>query len=224
MQAVMISMSASTAIRTMRHTAERSGGLPRESGREARHLYDHKKEIALTADLEESYPAGTEVSEILFDVRERYQVTGYVQGQEAAFADKDEDGYLKAWTDTYYNYEHGPYFYVTEKGSNTPLQTYEELKRNKSYEVKYGRNSYGDSCSLVETAVNEYGNTCRDTVNNVAIHPAVDYTVKNEAVAAFKAVRGIRRLNRSTMGVPISRDAFPFSGLRSMWRTTRPIP
>lgn len=145
-----------------------------------------------------------------------------MQGQEAAFADKDYDGYLNAWTDYYGSY--GPYFYVTEKGSNSPLSGWDWLKRNKTYEVRYGMDSYGDTCSLLETAVNEYGDTCWDTVNHVVIHPAVDYTVKNEAVAEFKAVPGIRRLHRSPIGVPLSRDAFPFRRLRSMWRTTRPIP
>lgn len=149
-----------------------------------------KKEIALTADLEESYLAGSYVSEILYYVQSRYQVTGYVQGQEEAFAYKDGNGYLKAWTDEYNYNGYGPYFYVTEKGSNTPLMSYEQLQRNKTYEVKYGMDSDGNFCSLLETAVNEDGFTCWDTVNDVAIHPAVDYTVKNAAVAEFKAKQG----------------------------------
>lgn len=149
-----------------------------------------KKEIALTADLEESYLAGSYVSDILYYVQSRYQVTGYVQGQEEAFAYKDGNGYLKAWTDEYNYNGYGPYFYVTEKGSNTPLMSYEQLQRNKTYEVKYGMDSDGNFCSLLETAVNEDGFTCWDTVNDVAIHPAVDYTVKNAAVAEFKAKQG----------------------------------
>lgn len=149
-----------------------------------------KKEIALTADLEESYPAGTYVNEILYDVQRRYQVTGYVQGQEEAFAYKDENGYLKAWTDEYNYNGYGPYFFVAEKGSNTPLMSYEQLQRNKTYEVKYGMDSDGNFCSLLETAVNENGDTCWDIVNDVAIHPARDYTVKNAAVAEFKAKQG----------------------------------
>lgn len=148
-----------------------------------------QKEIALTADLEKSYPAGTYVSEILSEVSSRYQVTGYVQGQEDAFAYKDEGYYLKAWTD-HYGSSYGPYFYVTEKGSNTPLNDWERLKRNKAYEVRYGMDSDGNSCSLVETATHEDGNPCWDTVNDVAIRPAVDYKVKKDAVAEFTVKPG----------------------------------
>lgn len=143
-----------------------------------------EKEIALTADLEKSYPAGTYVDEILNDVQSRYQVTGYVQGQEAAFADKYNDRYLKAWTDYYATY--GPYFYVAEKGSNDRLGTYDRLKRNKTYEVRYD----AENCSLVETATHEDGNPCWDTVNDVAIRPAVDYRVMKDAVAEFTVKPG----------------------------------
>lgn len=163
-----------------------------------------KREIALTADLEESYPAGTYVYDIVQDVQNRYQVTGYVQGQEEAFADKDWNGYLRAWTDEYNNYVHGPYFYVTEKGSNTSLSSGEQLKRNKTYEVRYGMDSDGDTCSLLDTAVNENGDTCWDTVNAVPIHPARDYTVKDALVATFTAKPG----NSMIASVPYSGTNF----------------
>lgn len=144
-----------------------------------------QKEIALTADLEKSYPAGMYVYEILSDVSSRYQVTGYVQGQEDAFAYKDEGYYLKAWTDGY-GYSTGPDFYVAEKGSNDRLGTYDRLKRNKTYEVRYD----AENCSLVEAATHEDGNPCWDTVNDVGIYPAVDYKVKKDAVAEFTVKPG----------------------------------
>lgn len=132
-----------------------------------------KKEIALTADLDETYKAGTSVNSVLEDVNSRYKVSGYVTGQEAAFS-KDYDGEVPAW-----GYD-GPYFYVVEKGSKTPLESDEMLKRDKSYEVRYDR----DRSDLVEYCY------YRDTVNNVRIRPAVDYIIKNEPVAVFTAVVG----------------------------------
>ena len=121
-----------------------------------------KKEIALTADLEKSYKAGTSVYDVLQDVRSRYQVTGCVPGQEEPFADKNADGYL--WAFDYW----GPVFYVTEKGSNDQLDTRDKLKRDKTYEVRYD----ADNVSLV-------GYAGWDTVNDVAICPYLDYKVSN---------------------------------------------
>lgn len=135
-----------------------------------------KREIALTADLDESYKAGTYVSDILDVVRSRYQVTGYVKGQEEAFADKYDGGYLKAWGEDAY----GPSFYVTEEGSNDRLDEWsDKLKRDKTYVVRYDSENS-------ELTYDRYG----DSENKVEFCPANDYTVKNAPVATFKAVKG----------------------------------
>lgn len=141
------------------------------------------KEIALTADLEKEYLAGTEVDQILEEVNSRYQVTGYVQGQESVFAYKEYDDTLPAWGNA------GPYFYVTEKGGNTPLNSWERLKRNKAYEVRYGMDSDGNSCSLVDVTIDGW-DPYWDTVNDVGIYPATDYKVKKDAVAEFTVKPG----------------------------------
>ncbi|MDE7179158.1 MAG: Ig-like domain-containing protein [Lachnospiraceae bacterium] len=170
-------------------------------GRDAEHPYGLKvgtfkitqKEIALTADLNETYTAGTTVESVLADVRNRYKVTDYVMGQEAAFAEKDDDGYLQAW-------EYGPYFYVVEKGSNTQLESNEVLKRDKSYEVRYDWDS----------SLTDYCDDIWDTVNNVHICPAIDYTIKNEPVAAFTTVPG----NSSIASVSWSNYSSTISNVR----------
>lgn len=136
-----------------------------------------QKEIALTADLEKEYLAGTEVDQILEEVNSRYQVTGYVQGQESVFAYKEYDDTLPAWGNA------GPYFYVTEKGSNTAL--YDRLKRNKTYEVRYD----AENCSL-DNVTNWEGYPYWDTVNDVGIYPATDYKVKKDVVAEFTVKPG----------------------------------
>lgn len=171
-------------------------------GRDEEHPYGLKvgtfkitqKEIALTADLNETYTAGTSVGSVLSDVNSRYKVTGFVPGQEEAFAEKDYDGYLAAWG----NY--GPYFYVVEKGSNTSLGYYDTLKRDKSYEVRYD----SVESALAEYAYNEDGYACWDTVNDVRICPATDYTVKSsEPVATFTTVPGnssITSVSRNNIG------------------------
>lgn len=135
------------------------------------------KEIALTADLEKEYLAGTDVDQILREVNSRYQVTGYVQGQESVFAYKEYDDTLPAWSNA------GPYFYVTEKGSNTAL--YDRLKRNKTYEVRYD----AENCSL-DNVINWEGYPYWDTVNDVGIYPATDYKVKKDVVAEFTVKPG----------------------------------
>lgn len=141
------------------------------------------KEIALTADLEKEYLAGTDVDQILREVNSRYQVTGYVQGQESVFAYKDYNDTLPAWDNA------GPYFYVTEKGGNTPLNSGERLKRNKAYEVRYGMDSDGNSCSLVDVTIDGW-DPYWDTVNDVGIYPATDYKVKKDVVAEFTVKPG----------------------------------
>lgn len=132
-----------------------------------------QREISLTADLEATYQAGTYVSDILSEVRSRYQVENYVKGQEEAFVYKNEDGMLKAWG------EYGPFFYVVEAGGGMRLESYEKLARNKTYEVRYD-SEYGLS----------YDYAGWDTENDVSIYAAADYTVKNAPIAAFTTVPG----------------------------------
>lgn len=127
-----------------------------------------KREIALTADLDETYTAGTDVWDVLEEVYNRYKVTGYVTGQEEAF--KNYDGSSAAWGDLS--------FYVAEKGSAT--RCYGQLERNKTYEVWYD----SDDSTL-------YDEVGWDSVNKVPINAATDYMVKtNEPVATFKVVPG----------------------------------
>lgn len=150
-------------------------------GRDDEHEYGMKlgtfkitqKEIELTADLDETYKAGTSVSSVLEDVNSRYKVTGYVTGQGKAFE-------KSSWGDAPEAWDYGPYFYMVEKGSNTRLYSYDTLERNKSYEVRYDR----------ENSELSYYSDYRDTVNNVWIYPARDYKIKNEPVAEFTTVPG----------------------------------
>lgn len=131
-----------------------------------------KREIALKADLDESYTAGIYASDIVDEVKQRFEVTNYVKGQEEAFAEKNYDNTLKAWG------ESGPDFYVAEKDSGKRVD--DKLKRDKTYEVRYdNENSW-----LVDDS------DCWDSVNGVAIKPAADYTVKNDPVAEFKVAKG----------------------------------
>lgn len=133
-----------------------------------------KREIALKADLDESYTAGIYASDIVDEVKQRYEVTNYVKGQEEAFAEKDYDGTLKAWEG------YGPDFYVAEKDSGKRVENYDKLKRDKTYEVRYDNES-----SVLEEYID-----CWDSVNGVDIKPAADYKVKNDPVAEFKVAKG----------------------------------
>lgn len=132
-----------------------------------------RREIALTANLDVSYKAGTYVDDVLENVRSRYQVNNYVSGQEEAFADKDYYGYLKAWDNN------GPDFYIAEKGTNNRLGDWDKLGRNKTYEVRYD--------SETSTMTYDY---LWDSENGVNYTPATDYTVSNAPVAEFKAETG----------------------------------
>lgn len=146
-----------------------------------------KREIALKADLDESYKAGIYASDIVDEVKQRYEVTNYVKGQEEAFVEKDSDGRLKAWEG------YGPDFYVAEKDSGKRVENYDKLKRDKTYEVRYDTN-----VELVDFA------GCFDSLTGEPIFPARDYTVKNDPVAEFKVTKG----NSSVDSVDYSGTSF----------------
>ncbi len=153
-----------------------------------------KREIALKAELDENYTAGITAETIVNEVKQRYEVTNYVKGQEEAFAEKNYDGTLIAWGG------YGPDFYVAEKDSGKRVE--DKLKRDKTYEVRYDNEASG---------LEEYID-CWDSVNGVEIKPAADYTVKNDPVAEFKVTKGnsdVESVYYSTHG----RDEVPISSI-----------
>lgn len=140
------------------------------------------REITLKAALEESYTAGTEVSNLVYQAQESLIVSGAVPEQEWAFTSRwdseEETYYVPAWStyeEDYWENLQSPSFAVYEKNSKAALYEWDTIRRGKSYEVRYDENGPGLGCY----------STWRETIDF-----ARNYKVSGNTAAEFAAVPG----------------------------------
>lgn len=103
--------------------------------------------ISIDDTFSESYTAGVRAADVIEAVCRNMTVTGYVQREASAFQMYyDGEGYYSdAWSE-------GPTFLICEKGTKTPLDTWDILHRNKAFDVYYdSENSFlNDACWIYD--------------------------------------------------------------------------
>lgn len=132
--------------------------------------------ISLKAALPETYTAGVYAEQVLDAIPGSLTVEGYAEDDAWAFTEYrewDEDSeseiyYMDAWSDEWDKKE--PSFCIYEKGSKNPVSLYDQLAKDKTYEVRY---DYDASSMTMFYGIG-----------------GADYLVSGDAVAEFTVVKG----------------------------------
>lgn len=143
-----------------------------------------KRPVTLQVDLPENYTAGVTAEGILNAIPGHITVDGYLADDEWAFTEQkywmDGTQYfgIPAWSDSFDSLQE-PSFLIYEKGSRTPLNDGNMLRKDTAYEVKYD----AENSSLSE----EYN---VDDGYEYVIDFSANYEVNVTTAAEFNVVRG----------------------------------